>query len=349
MLQLSPQLLSMLRSAQAVTDEKLQEARIAAAREKAGRKLNRARERMLVDRVCEVLKAGIQSKFEFEASCRHGLRRALCLESWGWKDADRAAEEVVRKALSRLGAERPTWQQGQPEWTEDGFSPIERTRCVTCGGELEEGDKKYCSHSCSMIAAHHRAKVTGLRMDRAEYLAAIAARKEERIKGGEKDCENCGKAFTPTDYYWEQRYCGRACASEAAKRPEQACVWCETMFRPSKADSKYCSVKCFGSAMQTPERACKQCASMFKPHNPRSLYCCLDCSRMASRKEREPIQCPVCKAVFRKRFPSDMKTYCSPACSQLARRLSRTGIICVEAPPMAPERLDPINGEVSDG
>lgn len=78
-----------------------------------------------------------------------GIRSGLILQGgWRWRDADAAARDVVRSALRRIGARRPSWQQGQPEFTQ--FAVLyERTRCVRCGWKLPEGHRRFCSRRCS--------------------------------------------------------------------------------------------------------------------------------------------------------------------------------------------------------
>jgi hypothetical protein len=120
------------------------------------RKLNRERERRLVDDVAEVLHTGEPTLFAFEAVCRHAIRYALCRKGWQWEDADLAAARVVSMSLNLIGAERPSWAQGQPGWTEPGALPIERTRCARCRKPLPDDRPKYCSDHCRQGAKDAR-------------------------------------------------------------------------------------------------------------------------------------------------------------------------------------------------
>lgn len=168
MLQLSPELLAYLRSAQAETDAKL-----AMAADKAGRgkpklrRLNKDRRQHFVETIACLMKAAKESgaaatPLNFEGPCRHGLRTRLTLEGWRWQDADAVAAEIVATALNRMGAERPTWAEGQPEWAHIGAGAlIERTRCVRCHSPLEGIQRKFCSEMCAN--AHH------------SHIAAVAA------------------------------------------------------------------------------------------------------------------------------------------------------------------------------
>jgi hypothetical protein len=84
------------------------------------------------------------------------LRSGLCLEGMPWADANTSAIEIVSEALRAAGAKRPTWNQGQPEWTDQGVIRDTRTRCAQCEAPLEVGQKTFCSARC---ANSHRAKM----------------------------------------------------------------------------------------------------------------------------------------------------------------------------------------------
>lgn len=118
------------------------------------RALNRERRRHLVSTVAEILKGGDPTPFAFEASCRHGIRSRLCLDGWKWAEADGTAGEIVAEALRLIGARRPPWAEGQPEWTQNGAGAlIERTRCINCHGPLPADHTKFCGQLCA--SAHH--------------------------------------------------------------------------------------------------------------------------------------------------------------------------------------------------
>lgn len=84
-----------------------------------------------------------------EAPLRHAIRAGLCLAGWRWIDAERAAQATVEGALCRAGAERPAWAEGQREWTIQGGTLIERTRCATCHKKLTGEQRKFCSRPCN--------------------------------------------------------------------------------------------------------------------------------------------------------------------------------------------------------
>lgn len=65
-----------------------------------------------------------------------------------------AAASIVAEAMLRIGAKRPTYQEGQPEYSHEGAGAmIERTRCVRCHSPLPEGHTKFCGDLC--CSAHH--------------------------------------------------------------------------------------------------------------------------------------------------------------------------------------------------
>jgi hypothetical protein len=69
------------------------------------------------------------------------------------------AAGIVDAAFKRIGARRPSWQQGQPEWAQEGFSPISRTRCVRCGTKLPEGHWKFCSQLCGQAHFDNQSRI----------------------------------------------------------------------------------------------------------------------------------------------------------------------------------------------
>ena len=96
------------------------------------------------------------SLFGLEGPLRHGIRSDLCLQGWRWAVADATAKDVVDDALRRVGAVRPRWKEGQPEWTDAGVIRDTRLRCAQCDAPLEIGQKAFCSRRC---ADSHRARL----------------------------------------------------------------------------------------------------------------------------------------------------------------------------------------------
>ncbi|QFT62082.1 hypothetical protein [Roseivivax sp. THAF30] len=113
------------------------------------------------------------SLFGLEGPLRQGIRSDLCLMGWRWDDADFMARELLGEAFRRARAVRPTWYEGQPEWTIRQGLLIERTRCVECGQHLPEGHRKFCDTVC--LNSHHK-RQTLLREGGEETAVRIATR-----------------------------------------------------------------------------------------------------------------------------------------------------------------------------
>ncbi|MFG1465949.1 hypothetical protein V5F77_24020 [Xanthobacter sp. DSM 24535] len=132
-----------------------QEARYAREREtlrpkeKLRRKLKPGLRNRMIDILVPILRRAEPTAFAIEGVMRSNIRSRLCLKGWGWRDADNASEDVLEAALNRIGAVRPAWKQGQPEWTQDGVVHVPRTRCVNCGKTLPEENYKYCGPICA--------------------------------------------------------------------------------------------------------------------------------------------------------------------------------------------------------
>lgn len=112
-------------------------------------RINKDRRKYIVGVVVRILEEGEPTRFSFSAVCRHAIRSRLCLLGWSWTNADLTADSIVTTALIRVGARRPTWQEGQPEYTQEGYAPVERTLCVQCARPLPEGHTKFCGRPCA--------------------------------------------------------------------------------------------------------------------------------------------------------------------------------------------------------
>jgi hypothetical protein len=170
-------------------------------------RLNRARQESIRDAVVLMARRAEPTAFAVEGTCRHAIRSALVLQSWRWPLADFVAHEIIVAALNMVGAKRPTWEQGQPEWTQPGILTAPRFWCMQCGRPLPDGHYRFCSRVC---AAAHQHDVRYAR-DREERLVAAAAyRAAYREQAPEQPCERCGVSFRPSKK--TQRYCSPQCA-----------------------------------------------------------------------------------------------------------------------------------------
>ena len=121
-------------------------------------RLGRGRYDALVTELAAVIRLSFEagataSLFGLEGPLRHGLRSDLCLQGWRWSEADAMARELLADAFRAARAARPSWNEGQREWTIEAGNLIERTRCVRCHSPLPEGHHKFCNRLCA--TSHH--------------------------------------------------------------------------------------------------------------------------------------------------------------------------------------------------
>jgi hypothetical protein len=139
------------------------------------KRLPKHRQAAILQFATDYLREGFPTVFAFEGSCRHGLRSGLCLEGWNWTAADMAASQAITLALLHLGAERPTWEKGQPEYTQYAVMSLSRSRCVNCSKALIGDQVMYCSGPCGKSARYKRSNKDELAARRALRQALEAA------------------------------------------------------------------------------------------------------------------------------------------------------------------------------
>ncbi|RWC90049.1 MAG: hypothetical protein EOS32_28790 [Mesorhizobium sp.] len=223
------------------------------------RALNSDRRRRLIESTATILRTGLPTAFAFEGACRAGLRSALCLEHWPWAEADAAAVDIVATALRAIGAKRPTWLEGQPEHTQEGFAPIVRTFCKRCGGKIPETSSLYgyrsefCSKECKTYDRLANERRSGQKVGYAAYWAKLSAAAAEARERRARCCEWCGGSFIPRSIVEDIRNCSKSCAakSTAEKRKRfQACRQCGQQYQASRPGGGkfYCSKACSGAS-----------------------------------------------------------------------------------------------------
>ena len=117
------------------------------------RKLHKARQAR-VQRIAKVLSQAEPTPFALQAAAVAGIRARLCLKGWPWAAAHWEADQLVKAALDRIGARRPSWAQGQPGYAlSDAHKLFVRTRCARCARPLPEGHTRWCCWHC-YDAAH---------------------------------------------------------------------------------------------------------------------------------------------------------------------------------------------------
>lgn len=138
--------------------EYLQSKRARRAHDARRGRMGQARYAALVKELARVIRLAFEagataSLWGLEGPLRAGIRADLCLIGWRWKDADALARDALADAFRSVNAIRPSWNEGQREWTIEAGTLIERTRCVRCHNPLPEGHYKFCSRIC--VASHH--------------------------------------------------------------------------------------------------------------------------------------------------------------------------------------------------
>jgi hypothetical protein len=131
----------------------------------------------LVDSLARTIRIAFEagetgSLWGLEGPLRASIRADLCLQGWTWRDADELARDVVAAAHRRVGAARPSWDEGQLEWTIESGSLIQRTRCVRCHKPLPEGHFKFCSDQCCGV--HHQRLAHRHQMTEEQVAASVA-------------------------------------------------------------------------------------------------------------------------------------------------------------------------------
>ncbi|WP_062225652.1 hypothetical protein [Aureimonas frigidaquae] len=274
MLQLTPETMRYLRNFQIKLEEKEQAKAIRRAAEQK-RALGERKTAAMVETIIPILRIGQPTMFQFEGTCRYAVRVLLISRGFTWADADANALEVVRIALGKIGAKRPSWLQGQPEYREPDPTSWRHRHCAGCGGILEEFHRgTHCCEECASITRKrewqrdNRDKMNALvkAWSRAnpEKIRAQAARYKARMEV--RPCKHCQ---TPFQGLPRVEFCTPRCGydwrrAEHARKNEQACGYCGGLFVPRprkdrKSKSAFCSKSCFFSAIRSGGKSIFQC------------------------------------------------------------------------------------------
>jgi hypothetical protein len=284
----------------------------------------------VVDEVMNVLRTRTLSPFQHEAACRHGLRKALCLDGYAWTRSDEEAALIVHEGLSLLGASRPSYAEGQREYS------ISTDYCVGCHGPIDEENiakgHRFCSADCARNTYERRA------MGEVRKFYDVAQNAYRIIRtdaASEMICEECHRPFKRSKIKTEQKYGrGRFCSIEchnASMRIYQdtECEACGTVFQPSRKGQKFCSRTCvYASQSKGPNRTCQQCGAGFRYHREKSdpnggLFCskvCSDAGKWADKCFEKT--CEWCGSVYAAKNP---KSRCCSAYCSLQTSKVRTG------------------------
>lgn len=282
-----------------------------------------------IERAAELLATATLSKFEHEAACRYGLRLGLINRGAAWDDADVESASIVNAALDKIGATRPTFLQGQREFT----TPPEN--CQRCGRELDDeargNYRRYCSDTCRNAARAYAADFYRVTEDLARASARYVVAKDT---APERPCEICGKPFRA--FLGSTRTCSPECARaiRSDRVPPRPCHCCGKMFRPhsnTKA-GKFCSPECAletrraGAAPPIEPRACECCGKAFTPATKTARTCSPACSAEMKAKALPPRPCDFCAEWFQPR--SGHARFCSPRCKDDFRYHPERAALC---------------------
>lgn len=181
------------------------------------RQLSKELRLRLTNHVAAVLRLGEPTVFAFESACRHGLRSQFCKAGWPWDIADETAARIVSAALAQIGAKRPTYEQGQPEYMQYGVVLFERTHCINCGRKLTGEQKKYCSKRCASAFIRDQATEDERKEAAAKATAeTIARRAAYRETAEPRVCPQCHGRFKPSAS--TQIYCSVTCSNRSKAR-----------------------------------------------------------------------------------------------------------------------------------
>lgn len=196
----------------------------------------------LVECAAKLLETGKPTKFEHEGSCRAGLRAGLCLAGNTWDQADAASDKIVSDALTKIGARRPSWEQGQREHTDPADC------CSWCKGPIPDElfyrptPSRYCSEVCARSALERRdfeRRSSGDRSYRAAQEIIMAHKLPKRT------CLCCSRTFRSREK--EQAYCSEVCANKHRSQAQvlhHQCECCGNSFTATYTHARYCSPNC---------------------------------------------------------------------------------------------------------
>lgn len=242
----------------------------------------------LVRSIMDILSDWRLSAFENEGDCRAGLRRGLCLAGHPWGASDLEATSLVEEGLKRNRAVRPSWQEGQWDFT------VPEDCCRACHQPLGEPTKGKSAHFCSVRCA----KTTLLyrQFEHGWYRDETGKRAYEviqRARTTPRTCKQCEKTFRVLHNTDKHQFCSHSCYSASMRIfSNLTCEDCGNSFRPDKEGRKFCSRKCYEAARKEQRhlRQCECCGSSFVTKVSSSRYCSKACiSKMYYRRKKAAV------------------------------------------------------------
>ncbi len=294
---------------------------------------NEAKRKHLISRVIDGMRDWRCTPFENEGPMRAGLRSGFCSMGHGWGDADKEADVVISHALRRIGAVRPTWDEGQPSHTD---SP---DFCSWCRGPMDDEDRtrgqRFCSAECAAIAIQQRDRKSN------KYMGTVlrsAVRLVTKATAPPRDCEYCGDTFRSDRE--DARFCSPVCVSRWQKGDlllkDIVCQGCGKTAKPSNRGARFCSHSCASAVHHRQERErlasetriCACCGDGFAPTTESTIYCSRRCSSTAAsrlhyqrNRAEHHLACQWCGTGYVSKMP--WSTTCGAECRQAINGLSR--------------------------
>lgn len=195
----------------------------------------------IVDSAMDALRDWRLSPFENEGPIWAGIRSSLCLAGYSWVRSDFEAGLIVATGLARMGAQRPSWEQGQLEYT------IPNENCARCAGPRDIAIRgRFCSVECAKAFAVER-QAYEIRRDTAVYRSAVRILRQERKD--RRQCLHCGGSFMHDGEKDPRQFCSQDCyfrhrRTEAFTKFPNVCKFCEKPFMGRRNGAFYCSNSC---------------------------------------------------------------------------------------------------------
>lgn len=277
-----------------------------------------AKREQVINGILDVFADWRSSPFEQEGNCRAGLRRAICLDGYPWQRADDEAAVIVAECLKKMGAERPSWIEGQWHYV------VSEDNCAWCHGAVDDEDRarghRYCSVVCAKSAYEYRGYSSTQKADTFARSAYIVIKTDE---APELKCLHCGKTYKRMGAQFKSRegkdkYCSKECKHAAARIfADRSCFICTESFRPTVETQMCCSRKCTNKMrVKGPNRECQTCGTAFRSYrvsNPAAgVYCSRECKQVARRNYSEERRCDWCMSWYEAK--SERSRFCTKLC-----------------------------------
>lgn len=250
---------------------------------------------LMIDTVMDALKDWRLSEFEHEAATRTAIRLHFIERFQSWDVADTEAGALISTAFDRMGVKRPSWAQGQWEYT----APSDR--CRGCGGELDEADRadnlRFCSSECAR-GYYERQNRRSYDFDKQLWSQVRYQIKKSHVTP--RPCKRCSRPFRNVDP--TALFCSKDCYEADRALEARNCIRCNEVFCPSSREAKYCCMECAQKDLarlrreRNTDKACECCGRIFRPTKADTRYCSRPCIRRAQYLRTKVKRLPILTA-----------------------------------------------------